>query len=410
MVGDEKIMQDARHSTNRFRPVLLVLNQMAGPMTWELVEDLAARIGPISLLTGHPDTLKKGSRPNVRLVPSVAYKRGSLATRFWRWLCYSMHAVFWLLRQPKSTPILLFSNPPIGMWAVRVVHALRGTPYAVMVHDIFPDVLVRKKVAKESGSIVRCWRQLNRWGYRSAAVVMTLGVHMSKALRRHDVTPEVSDEIVVIPPWADDRIIQPYDKQENDFATEHGQTEKLTCMYSGNMGLGHDLESMCEAALEFEGRKDIGFMFIGAGPKWEFVNEFQRKHSLKNTIVLGWQPEEVVPHSLATADIGMVSLERELSGLAVPSKAFYFLAANVPLIAVCDQSTELADLVREYECGVVVPPGNPEMMVEAIERVSNDRNLLKKWKSGAMSAMRDHRREAATRRFAEVLCQRLPIK
>ena len=65
-------------------PKLLVLNQMAGPMTWELVEDFAARIGPLALLTGHPDTLRHwrstGSvdLPFVRVGGSVRYSESEV--------------------------------------------------------------------------------------------------------------------------------------------------------------------------------------------------------------------------------------------------------------------------------------------------------------------------------------------
>ena len=97
MAGDDTLRPESE-------PVLLVLNQMAGPMTWELVVDLARTLGPITLLTGHPDTLKKGSQGGVRLVPSVAYKRGSFLVRSWRWLRYSLHAQWWLFRQSRSTP------------------------------------------------------------------------------------------------------------------------------------------------------------------------------------------------------------------------------------------------------------------------------------------------------------------
>ena len=50
----------ARQShTHVVRPVILVLNQMAGPLTWQLVEELTVAVGPVALLTGHPDTLQK---------------------------------------------------------------------------------------------------------------------------------------------------------------------------------------------------------------------------------------------------------------------------------------------------------------------------------------------------------------
>ena len=45
-------------SDAKAKPALLILNQMAGPMTWELAEDVGEALGCVALLTGHPDTLQ----------------------------------------------------------------------------------------------------------------------------------------------------------------------------------------------------------------------------------------------------------------------------------------------------------------------------------------------------------------
>jgi glycosyltransferase involved in cell wall biosynthesis len=174
-------------------------------------------------------------------------------------------------------------------------------------------------------------------------------------------------------------------------------------MYSGNMGLGHDLESMVDAASRLEQDSRAHFMFIGAGPKWEIVEKSVQEQRLANVTMLGWQDESVLPYSLATADVGLVSLEQELSGLAVPSKAFYFLAAHVPLIAVCDEETELAKIVQEFGCGVVVPPQHPDRIVEVIESIQADPGIIETWRESAKTAMKSFQRSGATRRFAELL-------
>ncbi len=184
---------------------LLVLNQMAGPMTWELVVDLSRQLGQVVLLTGHPDTLAKGSQPGVTLWPSCGYQRGNLVVRFWSWLRYAVHAFCWVWKWPRSVPILVFSNPPLALWVARLIRLLRGTPYAVMVHDIFPDVLLRKNVVSPRQPLIRCWSWLNRSGYQSAELVMTLGPHMaSTLLRQFDATQTAAGRIEVVPPWSDD--------------------------------------------------------------------------------------------------------------------------------------------------------------------------------------------------------------
>ena len=87
------------------QPALLILNQMAGPITWELAEDLGKQFGAVALLTGHPDTLAKGSTTNsadsagVLLYAAAPYQRGSFPRRAWSWLRYLVQAFFWLWRR-----------------------------------------------------------------------------------------------------------------------------------------------------------------------------------------------------------------------------------------------------------------------------------------------------------------------
>ena len=76
-------------------PRLLILNQMAGPMTWELAEDAGEALGCVAMLTGHPETLAKGGTDKVQLHPAASYVRGSFPQRALSWLHYALQAFFW---------------------------------------------------------------------------------------------------------------------------------------------------------------------------------------------------------------------------------------------------------------------------------------------------------------------------
>jgi glycosyltransferase involved in cell wall biosynthesis len=358
-------------------PALLILNQMAGPMTWELAEDLGAALGEVALLTGHPDTLAKGSRETVRLYPAAPYRRGSYLRRALSWLHYLVQAFFWLCRMPRNVPLLLFSNPPLLPWLGWLMRRLRGQSYAVMVHDVWPDVLVRMGVWPERRLVVRLWRWLNRRAYEQAGVVMTLGEAMAANLaRQFDPQRTKHGRIEVIPPWADTDVIHPIPKEENWFAREHGQVGKLTVMYSGNMGMAHDIETMLAAARRLQDTPDVHFMFIGAGPKWQLVADAVQEHQLPNVTLLGWQPEESLPFSLAAADVGLVSLEDDADGLAMPSKVYYMMAAGTALLGLSRGASDLGRMIEQHQCGVNVEPGDVDGFVQAVKRFRDEVGFL----------------------------------
>ncbi len=385
---------------------ILVLNQMAGPMTWELVEDLANSGWRVELLTGHPDTVVKGSRPNLTIHRSFRYRRGSMLKRSVCWLCYMAHAFFWLWRWSPSVPLLVFSNPPMLPWIAATMRRLRGSRFVVMVHDIYPELPIRMGKLKRDGWTARTWFRWNRWAYNSADEVLTLGEYMSKFVENQfDSSTTTSGRVQVIRPWADADRIKPIFKSENPFARKHGQAEKLTIMYSGNMGLGHDIETML-AATRIVTDEKAHFMFIGAGPKWSLVDAAVRNGQLSNITLLPWLPEDEIPCSLATADIAMVSLETEVAGLAIPSKAFYSLAAGTPLIVISNPDTELAQIVQSHRCGWVIDPGDEQSLAAIVTEMLADADVLATLKGKARdTSLSIGARGKNSKQFVELLEQ-----
>ena len=365
------------------RPHLVILNQMAGPLTWEFAEDLANDGWSVTLLTGHPDTLAKGSQGNLSIHRSFRYRRGNMLRRSVCWLSYLAHAFLWLWRWPAKTPLLVFSNPPMLVWLAAVIKKLRGTRFVVMVHDIYPELVVRMGTLREGGLVTRVWRRLNRWAYNHAEEVLTLGECMAEALSQElDADSTRSGAVQIVYPWADTDRIRPIEKQDNPFAVEHELTGKLTILYSGNMGLGHDLESMLAASRLIEDDR-AHFLFIGSGPKWHVIKQTIEQTDHPNVTLMPWLHESQIPHSLATADIAMVSLEPEISGLAIPSKAFYSLAAGTPLIVLSEAQSELATLVQNHECGWLVAPGDAARIAEIVTEMLASPKMLDRFKQNA---------------------------
>ncbi len=65
--------------------------------------------------------------------------------------------------------------------------------------------------------------------------------------------------------------------------------------------------------------RDIHFMFIGAGPKWQIIADYLRQEA-PGMSPLPWQSEAVVPLSLATADVAMYHWRPARKGWPSPAK------------------------------------------------------------------------------------------
>ncbi len=376
---------------------------MAGPITWELAEDMGDALGSVALFTGHPDTLQK-THPHVQIFSAAVYQRGSFPRRALSWVHYWLQAFFWLWRWPHKTPLLLFSNPPILVWLGWLICKLRGTPYSIMVHDIYPDVLVRMNSFSEKHPLIRIWRWLNRRAYERADVVMTLGEYMAETLvRQFDPARTKHVQIEVIYPWVDTEKIKPIPKAENWFARKYNQVDKLTVMYSGNMGLGHDIETVIEAAHRLQNIAQIHFVFVGSGPKKELVRQAV-KNGAKNITLLNWQPEEIFPYSLAMADVSIVSLETALNGLAIPSKVVYGMASGTYICAIADTSNDLAEWVNDFSVGDIIKPGYADGLVLCLNNLyANNSLIAATYETARHTAIRHFSRMKNTKKILALL-------
>jgi glycosyltransferase involved in cell wall biosynthesis len=69
-----------------------------------------------------------------------------------------------------------------------------------------------------------------------------------------------------------------------------------------------------------------------------------------------------------------VGLAGGLSGYVVPSRLYGILSVGKPVIVAADAESETAQLVAEVGCGLVLPPGRPELLATAI-RAAHDGEL-----------------------------------
>ena len=183
-----------------------------------------------------------------------------------------------------------------------------------------------------------------------------------------------------------------------------GQLGGTTILYSGNLGVSHDVESMLEACLLLRKRREIRFLFIGGGDKWEDVARFKALHQLDGLSVFPYQSEQQLPFSLALGDISMVTLDEGAEGLMLPSKLSYYMAAGSAILGVCSGENDLRDTIECADCGICVPPNHPQQLAAAITRMVDSPDLLSRYRTNARkSAESTYSRKICIQNLKELL-------
>lgn len=298
---------------------------------------------------------------------------------------------------PRPDVVLALCNPPFVAAAGRLLGAVKGVPYVYWLMDLYPDLPVACGAMDEGSLPTRFFDALNTALIRSSTRAVVLGRCMGDRVSAKGVPQEL---LAIVPPWADAREVFPVARDENPLRSEWGLGTSFVVMYSGNFGLGHDLATPCRAALTLAGRADMAFVFVGGGKRRGEVEAFASAHPEARIHVHPYQPRERLHASLGVADVHVISLEDRALGAMIPSKLFGIMAAARPAVFIGPGSSEIARIIREVGCGIVVPPGDERALADAIISLAENR--------GEAAAVGRRGREALERVYDRPLaCARL---
>jgi len=356
------------------RPRLLVFNQYYWPgveatahLLTELCEALAEDYD-VTVITGRlhaheldPDYESRGGVEIVR-VHSASYDRTRLHHRAINYLTYVVRALRrGLFEVDRPDLVLCMTDPPmVGDVALAVARRFRA-PLVVVSQDVFPEIAVELGRLKNP-VLVRLLDVLTRLYLRRADAVVAIGETMKRRLERKGVRPE---RVHVIPNWVDTTAVVPQERK-NSWARAQGFDDRFVVMHSGNIGHAQDLETLIRASTQLDDLRSLAVALVGFGARHADCVRLAGRLGADKVIFLDYQPRELLPQSLSSADIHFVGLARGLSGYVVPSRLYGILAVSRPVIAAADEDSETAQLVRDVDCGIVIPPGEPGMLAETI--------------------------------------------
>jgi glycosyltransferase involved in cell wall biosynthesis len=222
--------------------------------------------------------------------------------------------------------------------------------------------------------VVKGLAWLSDFVLRQADRVVVLGPYMADRILMKKVRP---DRVTTIPVWSRRDEVYPVPHATNALRKRLGFRDELVAMYSGNLGLAHTFDEFLEAARRLRDRADVVFLYVGGGPRMAEVRAAKESEGLENIKILDYVPREELHLSLSTADVHLISMRPEMTGIVVPGKLYGVMAAARPALFVGPSHCESADLVRRSGGGIAVPFGDADGVVRALETLSRDRNLAR---------------------------------
>lgn len=399
---------------------VVILNQYywpdvasTGHLLHELAEDLAKRGVQVRVITCRPSY---GPRETWRPCPRREFTNGvdvtrMITTRFSKdnlagrvinsitFLAPLMLRV--LFRRSRGAVYLYTTNPPYLGVIGALVSVFRRHRYVVLLHDSYPQMAVWVGKIRAKGLIERVWHWLNRRIYARAEQTIVLCEAAKRLVcDEYGVDP---DRVHVIPNWADGTKLFPKPKADLDFAREHGLVDTFTVLYSGNLGLYYEFETILAAADRLRD-ENFRLVLIGAGGKREWLASQIRKLDLPNVSLLPYQPFETLNDSLNSCDASLVTIDRGIEGISFPSKLYSSLAVGKPILALSEDGSELQDIVRKRKVGHWFEIGDVDGLVESIrDMMKNPERCAEEGRNARELFEQRYTIDASGQRYAEVM-------
>lgn len=345
----------------------------------DLAEGLAARGHDVAVLCSrHPyvgggSTFPRRQQHNgvrIHRVATLGYgKKAGMRGRMLDYLSFHLMALLKSLWLPAPEVVVTLTSPLLVGVLGWLLTLGKRTKHVHWCMDLFPDTGVLFGIVREKSLAHRICTFFTGRYLRSAARIVAISPYMAPPLQRYGVAPE---RIQVVPVWAVGKDLRPIPRHANWFRQQHRLDGQFVLMFSGNLELGGDMETLVGALTELRDEPDIVLVMISEGPRLEKFRALTQEAALPNVRFVPYQDRATLAYSLSAGDAHIVTNKQGLGGLRVPGKTYGILAVGRPILYVGEPRCEVADLIRDHRLGFVIPERDVEGLAQAIRQLHRD--------------------------------------
>ncbi len=381
---------------------ILLMNQFFWPdgaatsqLLTDLARDLAADGHQVEVIAGgtYAATAAETAPPvTIHRIAARRFSRGTMG-RLVSYASFYAGAAWRAFTMPKFDVVLTLTTPPLLSVIGGLLHRLRGTRFYIWEMDVYPDVAVDLGHLRRNSLLHKAIGWLADWSRQQANGVVALGECMRDRLIARGVSPE---KIIVIHNWADSRQIQ--------VRPENRDRTSLEIVYSGNLGLAHESDTIIAAIAHLRDDPRFHFTFIGGGSRREQLARFVTESEISSVTLRPYVPRVDLTDTLGSGDIGLVTQRDDCCGSVVPSKVYGLMAAGRPILFIGPAFATPARIVREHACGWHIPVGDSLALIRLLQHLADRPEEIRAAGRNARQALETfYDRSIGTQRLTAVL-------
>lgn len=328
-----------------------------------LAQDLAAKGWEVEALP-----CNRGCRDETKVYPATETHRGVHYRRVWRpgfsqksfwgrlansgWMIASWSRLAFRARSRRPDVIIIGTDPVFAaVTAIPLRFFARDIRLVHWCFDMHPEAAVTEGMVSPRSLSVRFMLNLLKRAYRSFDLIADIGVCMRKRLREYGHAA-IEHELT---PWALVEPEQPIVTCDLDTRRELFGNARIGILYSGNFGEAHNFNDFIALARAMRNVKDVHFCFAIRGNRADQFRQAIIPEDI-NISFAEFAPIEELVKRLGSADIHLVSLKQEWTGIAVPSKFFGSIASGKPILYSGPRNSAIGNWITKHNIGWIINP------------------------------------------------------
>lgn len=278
--------------------------------------------------------------PAVRIdrVNALPFVRGPLG-RMLSYASFFIAAALKGLCLPRPDVVVTLTTPPLISLIGSFLHRWRGSRHFIWEMDVYPDVATDVDYFPRGGWIDQLTGWLADYSRHRCESILALGPCMEARLVARGIA---ADKIRIAENWSDSAVIEPQAMQQRGC---------LSLLYSGNLGLAHDIETLKGSMEELKGDSRFQFVFAGGGTHRKELEKWCSERGIWDVEFRSYSNRSSLGVRLGSADIGLVTQHTRCLGSVVPSKIYGLMAAARPILFIGPGASTVAQVIGRFACG-----------------------------------------------------------
>ena len=300
----------------------------------------------------------------------------------------------------KKPDIIVATSPQfftaLSGWLLSV---LRRRPFIFELRDIWPASIIAVEAMRKT-ILIKILENLELFLYKKADAIVALSSSFKSELIERGID---NNKIFIIPNGVDLNIFKPNLRKDPFLAKKYSIENKFIIGYIGTHGMAHALEVVIDAAKRLRLYPEILFMLVGSGADKKNLVTIAQREQLNNILFFDSQPKNLIKSYFSLCDVSLIHLKNSQAfSKVLPSKLFEAMGMGLPILIAIPEG-EATKIVRDFNCGIIIPPEDGEKLAQSVLNLQSNRILLNKLKEASFNASLSFSRDARANEMFDIL-------